>query len=119
MSWILKETNEYVLSKLHELEALCGYHERYDSDPRNESITDLLVEQTRMKQRWDHLCIQYHERCTSDPNNESAPDLFAEQKLHRMKQLWDRTCCLSTTKQPKKRKDIVGIDDMLTARTKT
>jgi hypothetical protein len=119
VSRILKETNEYVLSKLHELEALCGCHERYDSDPRYESITDLLVEQTRMKQRWDHLCIQYHERCMSDPGNESAPDLFAEQKLHRMKQLWDRTCCLSTSKQTKKRKDIFGIDDMLTSRTKT
>ena len=39
-------------------------------------------------------------------SKESMAGLFAEKELHRLKQLWDQTCCLSTSKQ---RKDIVGI----------
>jgi len=74
---ILKQTNEYVLCKLHELGALCDYPERrYESGP-NENITDLFVEQMKMKQQWDQLCILYREKYKSDPKSESVTDLFA------------------------------------------
>jgi hypothetical protein len=94
VSLILNQTNEYVLRKLHELEARCGCHERYESDPKNENVTGLFVEQTRMKQRWDQLCILYHERYESDSKSENVTDLFVG--LQRMKQLWDQICRLST-----------------------
>jgi hypothetical protein len=93
LSLILKHANEYVLCKLYELEALCDYPDRYESDPMNETITDLFVEQTRMKQRWDQLCIL-------DPKSKRVTNFFVEQELGvlRMKQPWHQTCCISISK---------------------
>ena len=52
---ILKQTNKRILQYLHEWEALYGYQERFESDPKSEHVASLFVEQGRMKQRWDHL----------------------------------------------------------------
>ena len=51
----LEQTNERILRTLHQWEALHGYQDRFVSDLKSENIAKLVIEQKRMKQRWDHL----------------------------------------------------------------
>ena len=54
-SLALKLKNESILQSLHEMEASCGYQERFEIYLDRKNIAKLFVEQERMRQRWDQI----------------------------------------------------------------
>jgi hypothetical protein len=54
-SLALKLKNESILQSLHEMEASCGYQERFEIYLDSKNIAKLFVEQERMRQRWDQI----------------------------------------------------------------